>query len=47
MKRQQVAVAGDDQIRTAIRGQFQEFVVFRIAARDDALLDLDFFRSRQ
>ena len=37
MQRQQIAVAGDDHVGSAVQGYFQEFVVFGIAAFADQL----------
>ena len=39
VEREQIGVAGDDQIGMAVYRQFQEFVVLRITARDDPLND--------
>jgi hypothetical protein len=39
IEREQIGVAGDDQIRMTVHGQFEKFIVCRIATRDDSLGD--------
>jgi hypothetical protein len=41
IEREQIAVAGDDEISMAVDGQFEEFVVVRITACGDPLGDSD------
>ena len=41
IEREQIGVAGDDQIRFAVDGQFQKFVVLGITAGSDPLGNID------
>jgi hypothetical protein len=41
IEREQIAVAGGDQVRVAVDRQLEEFVVCRIAARGDPVYDRD------
>jgi hypothetical protein len=47
VEREQIRVAGNDQIGMAVYRQFQEFVVLRITARGDPLNDPYQFGRRE